>query len=56
MGSYGQDGKDYVQWCGKLAESYHIGVPWVMCQQSDAPNPLVTKILFIIIVLNFVGL
>lgn len=44
MGSYGQNGKEYVQWCAQLAQSYQIGVPWIMCQQSDAPDPLVINI------------
>ncbi|XP_027357220.1 beta-galactosidase 15-like [Abrus precatorius] len=41
MQSYGEGGKQYVQWCAQLAESYQIGVPWVMCQQNDAPDPLI---------------
>ncbi|XP_062166454.1 beta-galactosidase 15-like [Alnus glutinosa] len=41
IGSYGNDGKEYVQWCASLAESYQIGVPWVMCQESDAPSPMI---------------
>ncbi|RDX96237.1 Beta-galactosidase 15, partial [Mucuna pruriens] len=41
MSSYGQNGKEYVQWCAQLAESYQIGVPWVMCQQGDAPDPMI---------------
>jgi hypothetical protein len=44
IGSYGNDGKEYVQWCASLAESYQIGVPWVMCQESDAPSPMVYNI------------
>uniref|UniRef100_A0A151UDB1 beta-galactosidase n=1 Tax=Cajanus cajan TaxID=3821 RepID=A0A151UDB1_CAJCA len=43
MGSYGQKGKEYIQWCAKLAQSYQIGVPWVMCQQSDAPDPMINS-------------
>ncbi|XP_059462503.1 beta-galactosidase 15-like [Corylus avellana] len=41
IGSYGNDGKEYVQWCANLAQSYQTGVPWVMCQQSDAPSPMI---------------
>lgn len=40
-GPYGEAGKGYVKWCAKLAESYKIGVPWVICQQFDASVPLV---------------
>ena len=32
MSEYGENGKQYVQWCSQLVESYKIGVPWVMCQ------------------------
>ncbi|KAK7405319.1 hypothetical protein VNO78_06537 [Psophocarpus tetragonolobus] len=41
MSSYGENGKQYMKWCAQLAESYQIGVPWVMCQQSDAPDPII---------------
>lgn len=55
MSEYGENGKQYVQWCAQLAESYKIGVPWVMCQQSDAPDPIVIKIKkFVIILLNII--
>ncbi|KAI4313742.1 hypothetical protein L6164_026698 [Bauhinia variegata] len=39
-GPYGDDGKEYIKWCAQLADSYQIGVPWVMCQQDDAPPPM----------------
>ncbi|GMY36491.1 beta-galactosidase 15-like [Fagus crenata] len=41
MTSYGDAGKTYINWCANMAESFHIGVPWVMCQQSDAPQPMI---------------
>ncbi|XP_054824803.1 beta-galactosidase 15-like [Prosopis cineraria] len=41
MGQYGEAGKEYVNWCAQLASSYQIGVPWIMCQQSDAPQPMI---------------
>ncbi|PKU73720.1 Beta-galactosidase 15 [Dendrobium catenatum] len=40
QGPYGNAGKEYIKWCAKLAESYQIGVPWIMCQQPDAPQPM----------------
>lgn len=40
-GPYGDDGKEYINWCAKLANSFGIGVPWIMCQQHDAPEPMV---------------
>ncbi|KAJ4955330.1 hypothetical protein NE237_012113 [Protea cynaroides] len=38
---YGEPGKEYVHWCANFAESLDIGVPWIMCQQSDAPPPMI---------------
>ncbi|PKA48099.1 Beta-galactosidase 15 [Apostasia shenzhenica] len=38
---YGDAGKQYIQWCAELAESYDVGVPWIMCQQPDAPQPMI---------------
>ncbi|OIW01968.1 hypothetical protein TanjilG_11542 [Lupinus angustifolius] len=43
MGPYGNGGKEYIKWCAQLAESYQIGVPWVMCQQNDAPDPMINS-------------
>lgn len=41
MGSYKEAGKSYINWCAQMATSQNIGVPWIMCQQSDAPQPMV---------------
>ncbi|KAG6511705.1 hypothetical protein ZIOFF_029782 [Zingiber officinale] len=41
MDKYGSAGKRYIQWCANLAETLNIGVPWIMCQQADAPPPMV---------------
>lgn len=41
MEAYGDAGKAYVNWCANMADSLHIGVPWIMCQQKDAPQPMV---------------
>lgn len=50
MGPYGAAGKAYLDWCANMADSLHIGVPWIMCQQSDAPQPMVS--FFSIIIIN----
>lgn len=34
-------GDSYVQWAAKMAQSMNIGVPWAMCKQNDAPDPMV---------------
>ncbi|KAF9588457.1 hypothetical protein IFM89_010216 [Coptis chinensis] len=41
MSAYGDVGKTHINWCTSFAESLDIGVPWIMCQQSDAPQPMI---------------
>ncbi|XP_020203058.1 beta-galactosidase 15 [Cajanus cajan] len=41
MSTYGDAGKAYIDWCANMAESFNIGVPWIMCQQSNAPQPMI---------------
>ncbi|KAI3996224.1 hypothetical protein MKX01_026692 [Papaver californicum] len=41
ISSYGDAGKSYINWCSTMAESLDIGVPWIMCQESDAPEPMI---------------
>ncbi|WJX74230.1 Beta-galactosidase 8 [Trifolium repens] len=38
---YGSAGKSYINWAAKMATSLDTGVPWVMCQQADAPDPII---------------
>ncbi|KAK9169463.1 hypothetical protein Syun_001603 [Stephania yunnanensis] len=38
--SYGATAKPYIKWAASMATSLDTGVPWVMCQQSDAPDPV----------------
>ncbi|XP_074587456.1 beta-galactosidase 6-like [Curcuma longa] len=39
--AYGPAAKTYVNWSASMATSLDTGVPWVMCQQSDAPDPII---------------
>ncbi|XWS73713.1 hypothetical protein CRYUN_Cryun02cG0152000 [Craigia yunnanensis] len=39
--SYGAAAKPYINWAAGMAVSLDTGVPWVMCQQSDAPDPVI---------------
>ncbi|KAF3455018.1 hypothetical protein FNV43_RR05466 [Rhamnella rubrinervis] len=39
--AYGSRGKSYIKWSAGMAVSLDTGVPWVMCQQSDAPDPII---------------
>ncbi|XP_026445648.1 beta-galactosidase 10-like isoform X2 [Papaver somniferum] len=38
---YGIGGKSYVMWAAEMAVSQNIGVPWIMCWQYDAPDPVI---------------
>lgn len=53
MWKFGSEGVDYMNWCAKLAESYDIGVPWIMCQQDNAPAPMVTYLFLIFFIYIF---
>ncbi|XP_028090173.1 beta-galactosidase 15-like [Camellia sinensis] len=41
MWAYRDEGKSYIHWCADLAQSFHIGVPWIMCQQSNPPQGMI---------------
>ncbi|OIW17176.1 hypothetical protein TanjilG_18131 [Lupinus angustifolius] len=37
----GAPGKAYTQWAADMAVRLGTGVPWVMCKQDDAPDPVI---------------
>ncbi|XVF49012.1 hypothetical protein PTKIN_Ptkin03bG0234700 [Pterospermum kingtungense] len=37
----GKTGKDYAYWAANMAVGLKTGVPWVMCKQADAPDPII---------------
>ncbi|KAM7263776.1 hypothetical protein ACFE04_001459 [Oxalis oulophora] len=39
--AYGTGGELYVQWAAETAVSLNTTVPWVMCAQQDAPDPII---------------
>ncbi|RDY03751.1 Beta-galactosidase 13, partial [Mucuna pruriens] len=39
--AYEEKGDSYVQWSANMAVALQIGVPWVMCKQRDAPDPVI---------------
>ncbi|KAL4190186.1 hypothetical protein AMTRI_Chr07g23390 [Amborella trichopoda] len=39
--AYGSAAKSYINWAASMATSLNTGVPWVMCQQPDAPDPII---------------
>lgn len=38
---YGEGAKPYAMWAANMALSQDIGVPWIMCQQYDAPDHVI---------------
>lgn len=38
----GAAGYNYVTWAANMAVELGTGVPWVMCKEEDAPDPLVS--------------
>lgn len=41
-GAYGDAGKAYASWAANMAVSLNTGVPWIMCQQWDTPETVVS--------------
>ncbi|XP_022754889.1 beta-galactosidase-like [Durio zibethinus] len=37
----GAPGKAYTKWAAQMAVGLGTGVPWIMCKQDDAPDPLI---------------
>ncbi|XP_041002890.1 beta-galactosidase-like [Juglans microcarpa x Juglans regia] len=37
----GNPGVAYSRWAAAMAVNQHTGVPWVMCKQQDAPDPII---------------
>ena len=40
--AFHEKGPPYVRWAAKMAVGLKTGVPWVMCKQTDAPDPVVS--------------
>ncbi|KAJ7563919.1 hypothetical protein O6H91_03G130300 [Diphasiastrum complanatum] len=38
---YGSAGISYMRWAASMAQALNTGVPWIMCQQSDAPSYII---------------
>jgi len=38
----GPAGYNYMSWAAKMAVEMGTGVPWIMCKEDDAPDPVVS--------------
>ncbi|KAJ1407400.1 Glycoside hydrolase, family 35 [Sesbania bispinosa] len=41
MSHYGEAGNTHIKWCAQMALAQNIGVPWIMCKQSNASAPMI---------------
>ena len=41
---FGAAGYNYMSWAAKMAVDLGTGVPWVMCKEEDAPDPVVSPV------------
>nr|DAD41658.1 TPA_asm: hypothetical protein HUJ06_015981 [Nelumbo nucifera] len=41
--AYREAGISYVHWAAKMAVGLNTGVPWVMCKQKEAPDPVINS-------------
>lgn len=42
--AFHERGPPYVRWAAKMAVGLQTGVPWNMCKQDDAPDPVVSQL------------
>ncbi|XP_042491413.1 beta-galactosidase 6 isoform X2 [Macadamia integrifolia] len=42
-GAFHEKGPPYVRWAAEMAVGLDTGVPWVMCKQDDAPDPVINS-------------
>lgn len=54
----GAPGQAYTKWAAQMAVGLGTGVPWVMCKQDDAPDPIVSvaKLSFLLVLSFFLFL
>lgn len=45
----GAAGRAYINWAASMAVELGTGVPWVMCKQNDAPDPVVGPLILLLV-------
>ncbi|XP_020398852.1 beta-galactosidase 7 isoform X1 [Zea mays] len=53
--AFGSSGQRYVSWAAAMAVDLQTGVPWTMCKQNDAPDPVINTCNGLICGETFVG-
>ena len=49
----GAAGSAYVKWAASMAVGLGTGVPWVMCKENDAPDPVVSPLILLLVIMCF---
>lgn len=49
----GAAGHDYMTWAANMAVGLGTGVPWVMCKEEDAPDPVVSSLILFNLQIKF---
>jgi hypothetical protein len=44
----GAAGHAYLNWAANMAVGLGTGVPWVMCKENDAPDPVVSSFILLV--------
>ncbi|KAK8522219.1 hypothetical protein V6N13_115195 [Hibiscus sabdariffa] len=39
--AYREKGDSYIQWAAQMALGMDVQIPWIMCKQTDAPDPII---------------
>ncbi|VAH66619.1 unnamed protein product [Triticum turgidum subsp. durum] len=54
-GAFHSRGPPYVRWAAAMAVNLQTGVPWMMCKQDDAPDPIINTCNGLICGETFIG-
>lgn len=49
----GTAGHNYMTWAANMAVGLGTGVPWVMCKEEDAPDPVVSGFVLFNLLIKF---
>ena len=49
----GQVGHSYMSWAASMAVGLDTGVPWIMCKEDDAPDPVVSVLQCFVVFILF---
>lgn len=51
--AFREAGPPYVRWAAEMAVGLQTGVPWMMCKQDNAPDPVVSVLSSLLRLVNY---